>query len=475
MILTAVLSIPRGDAPALWLALIQACWFMTFALAAHVAYLLTTRLDRRLRLAAAAFAAVSLLLLSDHATSWTRQGAAGMSEPLAVALALAAVSAALISCPRLTLALGALVALVRPEAWPLLLAYGAWCWRAEPALRAWIVTAGLAVPALWVAPDVLTSGDAPGGATRARRRDTGMPFEQGAEALTRVISMPPAAVWPLALLAVRWTRRSARGALAPRCRRAQPVGAAALVLALGSAAWILTVTLMAAAGYSGLARYCAPAVALLGALAGAGFAQLLAASKHRAVQAALATAVLLAVALQLPGRATQLSQGFATVAESAQSHDRLRLLAHTVGRERLLRCGTVAISDVSARPALAWQLHVSLARVVTTGAYPPVPSVVVVGPQASARLQRKVRADAELLATRGEWRVYALACSKPADRGFARTAAQRSRYRQQTRLQTILCTPRLSCRRAVAHYAGNRDPCGARETWRAACQGRLAE
>lgn len=403
VMLTALLSVAGAAAPTLWLALVQTAWLLSLVLAGHLAFALTGPLHRRLRFAAAAFAAVSLLLLGDGATTWTRQGAAGMSEPLAVALWLGAAAAAVARRARPALILAALVALLRPEAWPLLVGYGLWVWRDEPALRPWIAAITITVPALWLVPDLLASGDAPGGGTRARRRDTGMPLNQGAELLARAAAMPLAVAWPLALFGVIGAR--SRHALAARADRH-----ARLALAAGAAAWILIVTVMAAAGFSGLARYCAPAAAMIGVVAAVGFAHLLALAQRRHVIAALLLAVLAAAGPQLPARVGDLGDGLADVARTGRSNDRLRSLTRAIGRQRLLRCGTLMTSDVRVRTALAWQLDVPLKRVVSIAA-PPAPTVVIIGPDASTRLRRAMRSSHDLLRASGEWRVYSPASS----------------------------------------------------------------
>ena len=81
-----------------------------------------------------------------------------MSEPLLVALVLGAVRVALAGRVRWALVLGALAALLRPEAWPLLALYGLWAWRAEPRARPLVAAIGVAVPALWLAPELLSGG-----------------------------------------------------------------------------------------------------------------------------------------------------------------------------------------------------------------------------------------------------------------------------------------------------------------------------
>src|SRR3954462_5107582 len=104
---------------------------------------------------------------------WGRQALAGMSEPLLVALVLGAVAAALGERWRTALVLGVLAALLRPEVWPLLGAYGLWRWREQPALRPWLAAAAVAVPALWIVPELLASGDGASAGERARRGTEG--------------------------------------------------------------------------------------------------------------------------------------------------------------------------------------------------------------------------------------------------------------------------------------------------------------
>jgi hypothetical protein len=388
--LTVALALPlsaAGDAaPELWVVLVRTAWLLAVVLAAELAVRLSpVGSGRGARLAAAGFAALCVALLSDPVTTWARQGAAGMSEPLLVALVLAAVRAHLDGRPRLALLLGALAGLLRPEVWPPLAAYGLWRWRDEPAARPLLWAVALALPALWLGPDLLTSGDALSSAGRAQRGGAG-PLE----VLGRAAAMPLAAAWPLALAAA-----------AGRDRRV-------LVLGAGALAWIATVAAMTAAGFPGLPRFMAPAAAVVGVLGGAGLARLAAAPRRPAV-AALAAALAVA-AIELPGRVAELPRGLRTTDRIAGSHDRLRALAREVGRRRLLACGDLATSDVLVRTALAWQLRVPLSRVVSFGQAPRDSGAFVVGPQAGAALRRAVRSAGDELGARGEWRVYSLDC-----------------------------------------------------------------
>jgi len=405
--ITAVLSLAGDAAPQLWLVLVRAAWLLALVLAARLAYVLTAGHAQRERIAAAAFAALSLLLALDPDTAWGRQAAEGLSEPALVALVLCAVLAAIDGRGRLALVLGGLAALLRPEIWPLLAVYGFWSWRCERASRPLLVALALAIPALWFGPELLAAGDALGGAQRAQRGDDGS-LQAVLEVAQRALELPLLAAWPLAALAA--------------------AGRRARVMLAGALGWIAVVALLAAAGdFAGLARFMIPAAAVVGVLGAVGLARLivLARARRRAVPAVALAALLAVLALQLPGRLAQLRESAQLTARIGQSHERLRTLVRGVGNDALLRCGALATSDVSVRTALAWELDVPLADVVSFGRLPQQSGAFVIGPQAPWALRLGVARRAVLLARRGEWRAYSLDC--PATAGSRSSSSGRSR------------------------------------------------
>jgi hypothetical protein len=403
--LTVALAVPlslAGDlAPQLWLVLVRAAWLFSLVLAGELAWRLAgARAPLRARSAASAFAAISLTLLADPVTTWARQGAGGMSEPLLVALVLGAVRADLAGRVRLALLLGALAALVRPEVWPLLAIYGAWRWRSQAVSgnRPLIVALAVALPVLWIAPDLIAGGDALRGAERARRGSPG-----ALQVLTRAATQPLLVAWPLTLVA-----------LAGRDRRL-------IALGIGALAWIATVAAMTALGFPGLPRFMAPAAAVAGVLGGIGLARLLACPSAPRTARGLALAALVLSLPGLPARLSELPQALRTTARIGHSHERLRALADTVGRGVLLRCGRLATSDVLARTAIAWKLEVPLSDVVSFGRAPRRSGMFVLGPRASDSLEAATRARAVPVATRGEWRVYSIGCPPSAGASSSRS------------------------------------------------------
>lgn len=387
------LSLAGDAAPHLWLVLVRAAWLLSLVLAAELAAHLAADRPRGLRVAAGAFAAMCVVLLFDDVTHWTRQVAGGMSEPLLVALALGAVRTALAGRTRTALVLGALAALLRPEAFPLLVLYGLWRVRAEPRVLPLAVAVAVAVPALWLVPDLLVAGR--GGAARAQTA-TSNPLE----ALGWALVLPLAVAWPLALAALRDGR--------------------ARMLGAGALAWIAVVAAMTVAGFAGLPRFMAPAAAVVGVLGGAGLAALPARPRGGLVALVAAGAVVTAVGL--PARVAEVPRAWRSSARISDSHERLRALVRAVGRERLLACGRLATSDALVRTALAWELDVPLSHVVSFGRPPRLSGAFVVGLQASPRLRREVRAAGTAVARNGEWSVYSIDCPATASPSSARSA-----------------------------------------------------
>ncbi len=398
VLVAAPLSLAGDLAPELWLVIVRASWLLAPVLAGALAYRLTAGHGRPLRAVAAGFAALSLILLHDDVTPWTRQGAAGMSDPPLVALVLGSVIAALHGRPRLALGLATAAALVRPEAWPLLAAYGLWCWRAVPAARPWLAAIAAAVPALWFGPDLLGSGStgASGRALGREGADTGIDAILGV--LWRAALMPLVVAWPLAAFA------AARRGGTDRTLR---------ILGAGALAWIAIVVAMAAAGFPGLPRFMAPAIAVLGVLGGVGLARLLAPRRRFAARAGIAL-VCVALLAQIALRAGRLHGDMTSSARIARSHERVRHLAGEIGAAALLRCGRLATSDVLVRTELAWELDVALSRVVSFGEPSSRSGAFVVGPRATPLVISFMRGHGTLLGTREEWSIYSIGCPRVA-------------------------------------------------------------
>lgn len=182
---------------------------------------------------------------------WFGYALMGDSEPVVSALALgAAISAARGRC-RLATGLAVGVALMRPEAWPLLAAWLLWQartdWRsaaAQAAVAAMVLFAG------WMLVPALAGGGLLQASTRAQTRLLVGNQADGLFALLplRAWALVAAGSWGI------WRRRD--GLLA--------------LLAGGALLWVLEVTVMGWLGYSAIDRYLMPAVIVLCIVAGAG-------------------------------------------------------------------------------------------------------------------------------------------------------------------------------------------------------------
>ena len=295
--------------------LVRAAWLVSFVLAGELAHRLTAGRPRALRgVAAAAFAVVVLALLFDDVTAWSRQVAGGMSEPLLVALVLGAVRSAARRPRRARRScLGALAALVRPEAWLLLVAYAAWTWARGQNARARPVAVAV----------VLARARAVARARPARGRRRGRASARSAARAIR----------PRRCGGRRCCRSRSPGRwrCSPRCSDRR----ASRVLAAGALAWIALVAAMTLLGFPGLPRFVAPAAAIVGVLGGVGLAALFARPRENGavVPAAVALALVLSVAL-LPHRIGAVPDAWRAAARISDSHDRLRAAVRDGRRSR---------------------------------------------------------------------------------------------------------------------------------------------
>jgi hypothetical protein len=390
---TTVLAL-AGDAaaPQLWLLVARA--------AAAAAVVLAFAAARRLAggsVVAGAAAAAGVLLTGG----FVHHAAVGNSEPLLLALALAAALCAADGRHGPALALGVLAALVRVEAWPYLALYGAWCaWR-RPRLRAAVALAAIGVPAAWFVPEWLGSGDVLRSGDRALVPNPGAPALADApalESLRRAAGLVPLPV--AAGLAAALVARHGRAAALP---------------AAAGAGWLLLVAVMAQAGFSGEERYAVPGAGLLAVTAGAGLAWV--ARRGRPATAAVVLLVAGAGALAAAG----VPDGAARLRAADELAADLRAVVPAAGgREHLLACGRPAVGRYRG-PMLAYALDVPRRAVRADGA----PAAVTfrsrlrtgpVTPPAPPRARR--------LAAVGRWTVVAR-CAGPPPARAPRPAAGR--------------------------------------------------
>jgi hypothetical protein len=375
---------PLGDAaPAAWVVLARA--------AALLALVLAFQLGRRLAggdvlgglLAAALVAACE---------GFVALAGAGMSEGLLLALGLGAAQAAWSGRPRAALAFAAGAALVRVETWPFLLLAAVPAWRRRR-LRPALLALPPLVAAAWLVPELFGSGDVLRSGSRARQPAVGAAADASwPEALGDAAAILPWPAWAgLAVLAA-WAWR----------RRGREWTAALAPFAAGLA-WVALVAAMAAAGFSGEARYSLPGVALLALGGGVGLAALTRALRPAARAALVAGALALALAPRL-GELPELQAGQAHAARL--DADLGAAIAAAGGAERLLACGTPYVGPLRG-PLAAYHLRVAKER-VEPDLRPRAPGVVLRSPLApGAPIVPAVPAGFRRVARAGVWDILA--------------------------------------------------------------------
>lgn len=414
MLALAPLSLLGAGAPVVWMALMRA----SAALGVLLAYRVAARLAGPI---AGVAAAASLALSADL----YRTAVLGSAEPALIALGLAAVDLHLAGRRRAPLLLLAVMGLIRPEAWVLTAAYGAWQWRV-PARRALVTVAVLAPPVLWLALDWAGSGEPLHGGSTATEAAEGsaaqaaVPAFEVARRAADTVLVPTLVLAAIGLvLAVR--RRAGVGAAAAAAPAPEDAAAVArprpelvvLALALFALGWIAVVAVMAEFGFSGTRRYLALPAAALCLVAGAGLAWLLALLREQRWRWAVA-ALVCAVAAVPAARRVREDGRLASVART-RSHqlDELRdAVARAGGRAAVVRVGRPAINPWL-QTALAWELRVPLTHVQATWAssrrhphWAP-PALVFRAPArlAGPRPALPRGATVEPVARAGRWRV----------------------------------------------------------------------
>ena len=199
-----------------------------------------------------------------------RNSAMGNSEGLLVALGLAAVDRHLAGRTRHAFLFGLGAALLRPEAWPFIGLYGVWLFWRDPGARRLVAAAFVALPVLWLLPELWGSGDLLRAAHRAhnpRANSAAFSDDPIREVVRQFGAMLTPALWAgLGALVAMMALRLGSGR---RERRA------ALGLALAAAVWVGEVAVMTNDGFSGNSRYLIMPAAVVCVLAGTGLGWLI--------------------------------------------------------------------------------------------------------------------------------------------------------------------------------------------------------
>src|SRR4051794_10773187 len=168
VLFTAPFSLFGDAAPDLWLAIARAGGLLALAMAFRLARRLA---GGRWGLVAGAVAVLALLT----STGYIRAVWPGNSEGLLLAFLLWAIDSHISGRREQAFILGALAALLRPETWPFLGAYGLWlAWR-NPRARKLVIGSAVVLLAVWFLPELWGSGELLRAAERANNPDPQSP------------------------------------------------------------------------------------------------------------------------------------------------------------------------------------------------------------------------------------------------------------------------------------------------------------
>lgn len=330
----------------------------------------------------------------------------GTSEPMLIAACLWTLDRHLAGRRGSAFLLLVAASLIRPEAWPFILAYGVWIWLREPRLRALVVAGWASIPFLWFVPPWVGSGQPFLAASHAKSYNGHLGSDRFLTVLGRGATLQLVPVLVLGLIAalIAWRRGRDRVVLG--------------LAACGLAWWVLVVA-MTLDGYPGLDRFFLPAAGVACVLGGAAIVALgrLAArwvpGSGSGRTALITAAVVVAlVAVLVPFSTGRVSEAWAQRRTAARAVTRLNELTRAVaavgGHHGVFPCRTsYAAVNHGVQTALAWKLHVTLGRVGTSMRNQ---GVLFVGPWDSIDGQPAHRAHGltqlQLLARTGAWRVY---------------------------------------------------------------------
>lgn len=199
------------------------------------------------------------------------------SDPMIVALCLAAIDAHVHGRPRAAFVLGGLAALGRPEVWPFLGLYTLWQWRRRPEHRTLLIGGWVVIALLWFGIPAITSRSPFVSASNAMGSGRRLTSNKVFGTVGRFLSINQLPVQLAALLAVVMAALGLRRReLGPRLRELPARDATTLVLAAAVVLWVIIEIAFALHGWPGLARYMWEAAGVLVVLAGLGVGRLLA-------------------------------------------------------------------------------------------------------------------------------------------------------------------------------------------------------
>lgn len=322
--------------------------------AGRVAYKLTgaSPNHRHAPVVAGVFAGIALLGLSGYMDYILT----ARSDPMIVALCLAAVDFHLARRPRVAFVMLLLAALGRPEAWLLVGLYALWAWRSVPPMRALVAAGAMFIPTAWFLVPGLTSkswfiaGDLALHSAPVRHGNKIF----GVVGRFLDLAAAPIELAALAAIALAVWRRDR----------------AVLLVAGAAALWVVVEIAFALHGLSGAPRYMfepAAVMVVLAAAAVGGVLKVAARSSRPAAAWSGPAAVALLVATLVPSALVRARTEHADLIYErrvARQIDRLpALIRREGGAARIRACGRPAVTALGFQATLAFELGVNVADV----------------------------------------------------------------------------------------------------------------
>jgi hypothetical protein len=365
---TTIFGLFGGAAPDLWLMVARAGALLALVMVFRLSVRLT---PGRPALLAGLFAIVALVTSQE----FVRGSAMGNSEGLLVALVLFAIERHLDGRRRQAFVLLFAAGLLRPEVWPFLLVYGCWLvWRER---AAWKLVGGLfvALPVLWLGPELWGSGHLFRAAERAAHPNPNSPAFAKHPSVALFENWRPALFAPAKVGAILGFAVGV--VIAVRERRMNVW----LWLSLAAALWMGLVAVMTEGGFSGNQRYLVVATGVVCVLAATGWGWLVSAAGALAVRlghprratAAMLGALFLVLVLFAPftyRRAQALHKVEIALHYQAIVRGRLKSNIAALGGPGAVRaCGHPYTTPLQV-PAVAWYLDIPG---VDVGLHPQAP------------------------------------------------------------------------------------------------------
>ncbi|MGZ4195773.1 MAG: hypothetical protein ACXVFQ_05125 [Solirubrobacteraceae bacterium] len=299
---------------------------------------------------AAAFAGLGVLGIAGY----SHQILIANSDPLIVALCLAAIDFHLSKRYRLAFAMVLLAALGRPEAWLFALGYAVWTWWRVPGMRAMAAVGIVSIPLLWFGVSALTARSWLRAGDLALNSPNVIHGNKLIGVPRRVLGLyePPmqiAAGLAIAFAAVIRDR-------------------VWLTLAGLAFAWVAVETAFALHGWSAVTRYLFEPEAVFVVLAGAGLGRVLAAGSPTSVTARLGGVAIAAILIGslIPTAVTRTRGAHSEIVLRRHDAARIKHLEAVIkqlgGPSRIRTCGQ-PVTIVGWQSTLAWETGLNVGNV----------------------------------------------------------------------------------------------------------------